>query len=333
MKHLYLANAWPEVISERGLKIFNTHDWEVSGNWLDQKDPTGGYAVMLMAPADFNNAVYFYPQDFPSAKVYPHLLFPDRLVGWDYVRRKYLFKPIRKNEILFERSQLPVLSHSHFTLALTRVTYSQIRDARVTYLPIDFETIRRIPKAVNARLKVLWNNMWRSDKGVVEAFNIINTLSDNYPDVEFHVGQNQQWGIHPDKEKIKDAVTPILNQFREKDNVFFTAKIKRETDYFAFLRQFDIGFSCSYHEGFGLSMLEQGAAGIACVVPNRECYPEIFRGALLAIPYRIDKYIATLIENRQFRETVSEFCQEWASRYDVQRWVDDMLSLFEEQRL
>jgi glycosyltransferase involved in cell wall biosynthesis len=185
MKHLYLANLWPEMITERGLKVSNTHNWEVSGNWLDQKDPKDGYAVMLMAPADFSNSVYFYPQDFSSAKIYPYLLFPDRLVGWDYVKRKYLLKPIRKNEILFERSQLPVLSHSHFTLALTRVTYSQIRHARVTYLPIDFETIRSISKAKNPRLKVLWNHMWRSDKGVVEAFNIINKLSDRYPDVEF----------------------------------------------------------------------------------------------------------------------------------------------------
>jgi glycosyltransferase involved in cell wall biosynthesis len=284
---------------------------------------------MLMAPADFSNAVYFYPQDFSSAKIYPYLLFPDRLVGWDYVNKKYLLKPIRKNEILFERSQLPVLSHSHFTLALTRVTYSQIRHARVTYLPIDFETIRSISKAKKPWLKVLWNHMWRSDKGVVEAFNTINKLSDRYPDVEFHIGQNEQWGIHPDKEKIKDAVRPTLNQLRKKENVFFIAKIKRQRDYFAFLRQFDIGFSCSYHEGFGLSMLEQAAAGIACIVPNRECYPEIFQGALSAVPYRIGQYISALIENRQFRETVSESCQESASKYDVGQWVSCMLSLFE----
>ncbi len=328
MKRLYLANFWPEMISERGLNIFNTHDWEVSGNWIDQKEPTDAYDVMLMAPADFNNAVYFYPQDFSSAKTYPYLLFPDRLIGWDYGRRKYLFKPIRKNEILFERSQLPVLSHSYFTLALNRVTYSQIGDARVTYLPIDFETIRSISRVKNARLKVLWNNMWRSDKGVIEAFKIINMLSERYPTVDFYIGQNEEWGIHPDKEKIKQAVTPILNQLRKKDNIFFTSKLKRQRDYFVFLRQFDIAFSCSYHEGFGLGMLEQGAAGIACVVPNRECYPEIFQGALLAVPYRIDQYIATLIESHHFRETVSESCQEWASRYDIGKWVACMLRLF-----
>jgi hypothetical protein len=76
-------------------------------------------------------------------------------------------------------------------------------------------------------------------------------------------------------------------------------------------------------------MLEQGAAGIACIVPNREYYPEIFQGALLAVPYRIGQYVFTLIDNRQFRETVSESCQESASRYDVGQWVDCMVSLFE----
>jgi hypothetical protein len=80
----------------------------------------------------------------------------------------------------------------------------------------------------------------------------------------------------------------------------------------------DIGFSTAYHETFGLTMLEQGCAGVACVVPNHQAYPEIHAGALVVPPAEIGRAIGFLIENPDVWREVARSSQINALQYDVE---------------
>ena len=167
--------------------------------------------------------------------------------------------------------------------------------------------------------------MWRSDKGVLEALNVINQLSPRYPNVEFWIGREESWGGNPDVNFIKQHTQPILVQLRSKDNVFFQPSFKsgRAIDYWRFLTRFDIGFSVSPQEGFGLSMLEQAAAGIACVLPPREAYPEIHSEGLLT--GNIAEGISELIDNPLRRREISQKGVENASRFNANDWARRIL--------
>lgn len=327
-RRLYLANVWPELITKRGIRLFRKKGWLVGGNWLNGTSPSLNDDVIFMAPANFDGAITVSPEDFSQSRIFPYLLFPDELVGWSNDTNEYLLKPNAKFLKLFTDTYLPIFSHSRFTTELVLKTYPQIERKRVnvTYLPIDYESIAGFPDRKGKKLKVLWNHAWRSDKGVIKAFEAIDVLSKKYPRVSFYVGKNRRWGNKPDVEKVRRKATPLLKTLNEKKNVQFVNTFRKHKDYLAFLKGFDIGFSSAYHEGFGLSMMEQAAAGIACVVPNRESYPELMPRALLYPDGKLEKSISALIEDSILRNTISRHCQKDAFQYDAKDWVDRILA-------
>lgn len=332
-RKLYLANVWPELITEKGVKLFGERGWIVSGNWLDGSKPNIKEDVIILAPASFDGALTLLPRYFPNSKIFLHLLFPDELVGWDLKSRKYLEKPNQKFIDLFSDKSLPIFSHSNFTTRLVLKTYPTIRKSRIktTYLPVDVTTIINTPVRRGEKVKVLWNHAWRSDKGVLEAFEAVNTLTDKFPNVDFYIGKNRRWGSREDVEVIRLKAKPFLKSLKTKQNIYFVDTFDKHEDYLAFLRSFDIGFSTSYHEGFGLSMMEQAAAGVACVVPKKEVYPEVLPGALLYSSGELEKSISKIIEDKELRKQISRQCIDNATKYKVEDWVDKVL--FEIQKI
>ncbi len=329
-RSLYIANAWGSLITETARSHFQNQGWEVDGNWLNSKDISPTHKVILAAPAYFDGAVIIYPQNFPSSRIFAHLLFPDELVGWDFQSQRYKMK--QQGEFVSLLNESPIFSESNFTLELALSAYGELinPERHITYLPIEFEKIRKVNIETNmtsrkSTIRVLWNHMWRSDKGVLEALSIINQLSSRYPDVEFWIGREESWSTNPDVDFVKRRAQPILSQLREKNNVFFQPNFKTSSsvNYWRFLAQFDIGFSVSPQEGFGLSMLEQAAAGVACVMPPREVYSEIHANGLLT--EKIAEGIAELIDNPLRRKEISQKGVENASRFNAEDWARRIL--------
>lgn len=328
-RNIYISNAWKGLITETACRQFEDQGWTVDGNWLNNVDVSPLHKVILAAPAYFDGAVIIYPKDYSSSRIFAHLLYPDELVGWDFQAHNYKMEKRTDFIPLLERA--PILSHSQHTLELATATYGELlnQERDITHLPIEFNDIQRI-KAENssksrATTKVLWNHMWRSDKGVFEALSAISQLSSRFPNVEFWIGREESWGNNPDVNVVKNKTSETLLSLRAKDNVFFQPSFnsRRAVDYWRFLSQFDIGFSVSHQEGFGLSMLEQSAAGIACVMPPEEAYPEIHPGGLLTS--NVTEGIAELIENPLIRKEISQKGVENAAKFNAEDWTARIL--------
>ncbi|MFH1863427.1 MAG: hypothetical protein ABIJ85_00750 [bacterium] len=324
-KGLYIANAWKALVTETARKQLESDGWSVDGNWLNSKSIAPLHKVILAAPAYFDGAVMVFPKDYPKSRVFSYLIYPDEMVGWDYKSKTYKLEKQETFIPLLE--QTSILSESKFTLDLVASVYGNVinPDQDITYLPVEFNQISKIKmetkQNVEKPVRVLWNHMWRSDKGFKEALLLIDQLSSNYPKAEFCVARDNLWGNNPDTKNLQINTAPILVKLRQKNNVFFRENFgfKRALEYWQFLTTFDVGFSVSYQEGFGLSMLEQSSAGIACVMPPRESYPEIHKGGL--ITENVGDGIAALIEDVKLREGISQSCQENARRFNAEEWA------------
>ena len=101
-------------------------------------------------------------------------------------------------------------------------------------------------------------------------------------------------------------------------------RIKDQKEYWGWISQVDISFSTAFQEGFGLSMMEQEAAGIACVVPNVEVYPELHAGCLIVDRSILSEGLQTLIESPKQRKLISQSCASNASNYDISVWVNSV---------
>jgi len=329
-KTLYITNAWGSLVTETAHHHFEDQGWEVDGNWLNRKDLSPLHKVILAAPAYFDGAVIVYPKDFPSSRVFAHLLYPDELVGWNFQTQRYKAK--RQDEFIPLLETAPILSHSNFTLELALSSYGELvnQERHITHLPIEFNRIQEIKADTvtperKSDTRVLWNHMWRSDKGILEALGIIDQLSSRHPDVQFWIGREESWGGNPDVGFIKQKSQQTLHQLRNRNNVFFQPGFKssKAIDYWRFLTQFDIGFSVSHQEGFGLSMLEQSAAGIACVLQPKEAYPEIHPEGLLT--ENVAEGISELIENPIRRREIAQKGTENASKFNAEDWAKRIL--------
>jgi len=290
------------------------------------------------SPADFNAAVFVNPSEFPQSTTMTYLIYPDQLVGYNFEQQKFKAERDLRFEPLLKGGDV-LLSESKHVLRLVSQVYRDILPTRqeITYLPIEFDDIRANTRLLRENhikrpLRVLWNHMWRKDKGFAEALDIINQLSDRFTGTEFWIARNETWGNDPTKnaetkKQLRSDTTLPLSILHNKRNVFFQPNFTydKALDYWKFLGQMDIGFSVSHHEGFGLAMLEQASAGIACVMPNRESYPEVGKGGLLTDD--VIGGIADLIENPQLRMQISASCIHNARNFNADEWADKMLQI------
>ena len=139
--------------------------------------------------------------------------------------------------------------------------------------------------------------------------------------MEFWIGQKDTWDTHRDTAAFREVSVSKLKILQNIKNVFFFNHIDDQKEYWSYLNQVDIGFSTAFQEGFGLSMMEQEAAGIACVVPNAEVYPELHAGCLIVDRSKLSEGLEELIENPIKRKIVSQRCIDNVSKYDTSNWV------------
>lgn len=322
---VFLEDVWEEIITEKGKRLLAEEEIKLEGNIFGKhpKKLTDLKQVDLIVATDSNLKLLNWAKIHKVPVIY-YALFPDLILGWDYQANRYKNYLTSNFKTRIVKVQ-QILVNSTYTKSLLKGQLPQHIDLKICRLGIDFKSIScrtanltTTPK----RLKVLWNHMWRKDKGFIDAISIILDLAEKFPQTDFIVGRKEDWSGSALKE-LKKIYHRFLAQIKEKDiqNISFLEIIPPQEDYWSFLKSVDISFSCARHETFGLSMLEQEAAGIACVVPDAEVYPEIHSGAML-LPYdKIESGLVKLIEDKRLRNQLSRQCKKNASKYDIDKFV------------
>jgi 1,2-diacylglycerol-3-alpha-glucose alpha-1,2-galactosyltransferase len=113
-------------------------------------------------------------------------------------------------------------------------------------------------------------------------------------------------------------------------NVTFTGLIPRPSvlEYYAAA---DIFFSPSFHETFGLAILEAAAAGIPIVLRDLSCYRELFCGAY--IPVTDDDFggaLRGLVQDERIRLELGARAKETARRFDTRAQVHKLVAAYVE---
>jgi len=256
-------------------------------------------------------------------------LYPDYLTGWDREKNVHMdgfLESVADIMPYFRRHAV----NSFFTKRLLEERIEGFQ-FEVCFLGLDLEAIdrcRRDKRSERPSLTVLWQHRWRTDKNLRGALNIIETLAAKHRDVAFLVGRNEDWD-EPFwvPQSLKDYFAQALPRLARSGNVHFLSRFATQVDYWRLLSEVDIAFSCSYHESFGIAMLEAAYAGAACVVPNMVAYPEIHSGALVVNHSEIASGLSRLVQEPQFRAEVAHRCRQNAGKYHVNSTAEKLAGM------
>lgn len=338
MNNIYFANLWTELFSIQGLEQLNNSKWQTEGNWLKGKyyshAPNQNTDLIIYSPLD--GGLVLNKETIKNTPTLFWGAYPDYLLGWDFKKNAYLLK--RKSEIT---KLLPHFKNhytvSNFAKKMLEKTYAL--NFSVLHWGVPTTEINKIKRPEKEGLKVLWNHMWRQDKGFDQALKIILNLAKKYPQVSFFIGRKEKWaGSKYSPISLKQTYYSFL--IKKPENVhlvksFPIGNSKRgQKEYYRFLKSMDISFSTSFHEGFGLGMLEQAAAKIACVLPSREVYPELYHQDLLVDPNpeSLTRRISQLIESKKERQRVQKLSYSCAQKYSTQRMTKKLLLILKKYK-
>ncbi len=328
MIKVFLENSWDEIISQRGLQLLEKKGIALFGNLLSGKRRV---ALSSLSEMDFfiitdpKMKLVNYARKQGRPVVF-YALFPDQILGWNCEKNCY-GNAFKKEFATYIGYCQDLLVNSLFTKRLLEKEAQKLElpAIKLIYPGVDIKLITQAPPLLSKsrRIRVLWNHMWRVDKGFVQALEIIYNLAKRFPEVEFYIGRKENWGS-----KKLSYLKASYQKFKKKKeqkklkNIRIQNRISNQKKYWSFLKSMDISFSCSLHESFGTSMLEQEAAGMACIVPNSEVYPEVHLGAL-KVPYsQIQEELTKLIMNSKKRKKVALKCQENAKNFRVENFVN-----------
>ncbi|MGH3734021.1 MAG: hypothetical protein ACRDT6_00070 [Micromonosporaceae bacterium] len=337
---LFLANIWDELISELGLaQLEDTFD-AVHGNWL--APPRGASAPrrgdhVLLAPSTMESAVTPRVAAERASALLGWVLFPDQAIGWDFAHQRYRYQP---HSVLADTLDLAAAVYVNSDYTRTRLGLAGIRDdLRVLPLGVDYAGISEAAGTAAGHSSegngphIFWGHMWRTQKDPENAIGILTAVLDEVAEVRVTVGRASSWGDpEHSPSDFQDRLTDLVDVLvaRGDRRVRVIDRFAKPRAYWRFLGGVDIAFSCSREESFGVGMMEHAAAGVACVLPNDKCYPEIHQGALLVKPepQHIASGITTLARHAELRHRVQAACTANAERYTAKRTVELICDAF-----
>lgn len=340
MKKIYFANIWTELVSIQFLELLEIRGYFASGNWFAGKYHSPLISpetdLVVYAPSYPSGSLVLTPKNLVGIPTIFWAMFPDYLAGWDFQKNIYAMRSQKEVNILLSRFSGQYAA-SKYVANLMEKTY-RIK-CEVLYSGIPIKELARYRKTEwSEKPTVLWNHMWRLDKGFPEVLKIISLLAKKYPQNQFVIARKYRWG--DDKHSplwMKENFNKFLSE--KPQNVFFQENYNPGADkniqksYWQFLASADIGFSCSHHEGFGVSMLEQAALGLACVVPNKEVYPEIYPPDCLSepSPALIARAIEDLLNNPKKLLACSNAAKMAVNNFSVEKEADNFVKIFRDK--
>ena len=119
---------------------------------------------------------------------------------------------------------------------------------------------------------ILWNHRWEYDKNPEAFFKALDYLK----------AQNRNFRLSLCGERYTKAPKCFEDGIEKyRDHLVHESGFLKRTEYMSHLHDVDIVVSTSWHEFFGLSMLEAAMAGAYPLVPNRLVYPEMYPAEFL----------------------------------------------------
>jgi glycosyltransferase involved in cell wall biosynthesis len=335
---VYLANIESWTFPNRGSENLCENGFEVGGNWLEppfhRQLEEFSPDVVVYAPHRRVDAVVLHREDVLRTPMLLWALYPDYLTGWDREKNLHMdgfLEPVADIMPYCRR-------HAVSSLFSRRLLEERIGGFQfdVCFLGLDLVGIdrcRQEKRTEHPGLTVLWQHRWRTDKNLRGALGIIETLAAQHRDVTFLIGRKEDWDepfwVPP---SLRDYYAEALPRLSRLGNVQYLSRFSTQVDYWRLLSEVDIAFSCSYHETFGIAMLEAAYAGAACVVPNTVAYPEIHSGALLVDHSQIGSALDRLIQEPRFRAEVAQRCRQNAKKYDVSTTAEKLAGLIAKVR-
>jgi glycosyltransferase involved in cell wall biosynthesis len=339
---IYLANVDYWVLPERAWALIEARGHEVAGNWAASPRREGVHEaapdVIVYAPhrqkedLAWRDAALTLPleviRDVPTLL---WALYPDYLTGWDHDKNDHgpgFIGPLGR-ALPFFRS---TLTNSIFSKTLLEAR-APGTSFEVCYLCIDTKAIDEAgprQEGPPPLRSVLWQHRWATDKNFQGALEIILDLGPKYPDVTFYLGRKVNWDEAiwvP--QWLRHRYADWARAIDQLENIRYSDYFETREEYWRFLSGVEIAFSCSYHETFGITMLEQAYAGAACVVPNRAAYPEVHAGALITSPDQIGQGIESLLQEPARRAEVAVSARANAARFSVEATVETLLQFVE----
>ncbi|MEO6197657.1 MAG: glycosyltransferase family 4 protein [Dehalococcoidia bacterium] len=335
---VYLANIESWTFPNQGSEMLRQKGFEVGGNWLappfQRQLEDFSADVVVYAPHRRVDAVVLHKDDVLRVPTLLWALYPDHLTGWDREKNVHMdgfLESVADIMPYFRRHAV----NSFFTKRLLEERIEGFQ-FEVCFLGLDLEAIDRCGRGKSpgrSSLTVLWQHRWRTDKNLRGALDIIETLAAKHRDVTFLVGRNEDWD-EPFwvPQSLKDYFAQALPRLTRLGNVHFLSRFTTQAEYWRLLSEVDIAFSCSYHETFGIAMLEAAYAGAACVVPDIVAYPEIHSGALVVSHSEIASGLSRLIQEPQFRAEVAHSCRQNAGKYHVNSTAETLAGLIAQVR-
>ena len=340
---VYLVNVDRWILPDRALQLMAQRGHQVAGNWLEAPYCQG---LDRFAPDVIVYAPHRQKDPTPLRRIpattlqrdvvkkVPTILwglYPDYLTGWDHARNNHsdqFLEPVRELLPYFRTT----LANSRFSKSLLEARVPGFT-FEVCYLCIDTAGIgeRANGRQQSERARsVLWHHRWATDKNLPGALETVLQLAPKYREVTFYLGRKEDWDEDfwvP--QWLKELYAARSSELERLRNVRFTPRFATQGEYWDFLAGMDIAFSCSYHETFGIAMLEQACAGAACVVPNRAAYPEVHAGALVVPPDEVVAGIESLLNNLASWQRVAASSKANAATYTVGRTVETLLRFIE----
>ena len=320
---LYLANIESWTFPNTGSETLSESGFEVAGNWLDPpfSQPLEKFSpeVVVYAPHRRLDALVLERQDLLRTPTILWALYPDYLTGWDREKNEHM-DGFLESVGAFMPYFRGYVAASEFTKSLLEERIDGY-EFDVCFLGLDLEGMDRCRSengASHSNLTLLWHHRWRTDKNLQGALDIIERLATKHRDVTFVVGRKEDWD-EPFwvPQSLRDYYAMAVTRLGRLGNIHFKSRFDTQSDYWRFLSHIDIAFSCSYHETFGIALLEAAYAGVACVAPKTVAYPEIHSGAVLVDHAQIESALEQLIQDSEFRSQVAHRCRLNAKKYDV----------------
>jgi len=200
----------------------------------------------------------------------------------------------------------------------------------VLHLGVDLQALRDLaPKEMTLykRAVILWNHRWEYDKNPDEFFRALFTLQDR--GMEFKLillGKN--YGKKP----------PIFEEAKErfKDDILHYGYAESKEEYVHWLYHADILPVTSYHDFFGVSVVQAMACDVVPLLPKRLAYPEHLPEAYhTAYFYEDEKHLLKRLQRLIFNARVirKQNSHQYAMKYDWGSIVETYDTAFEKIKL
>lgn len=140
--------------------------------------------------------------------------------------------------------------------------------SKVYFPGIDFPNLPLVKtKDDSEPLTVLWPHRWEFDKDPQEFLVFLELLKSEGIDFRLIL-------LGEKYSEVPESMAAIEEKFSDK--IIHSGYAEDRQEYWRLVREADVAVSTAIHEFYGIAMLEAASQGVACLVPDRLSYSELF---------------------------------------------------------